>query len=95
MNSKELEDNMKFAGGLVYCGQTTGVSSVGTRIQNPGVEHSPAGGLPGCTISEQGVPLHSLESVRHTPLCTNPAPHFSSTGFSLTTRLKEKNNSVS
>lgn len=44
MNSKELEDNIKFAGGLVYCGQTTGVSSVGTRIQNPGVQSSPAGG---------------------------------------------------
>lgn len=42
VNSKELEDNIKFTRGLVYCGQTTGVTSMGTRTQNPGVQSSPA-----------------------------------------------------
>lgn len=89
MNSKELEDNIKFTGGLVYCGQTTGVSSVGTRIQNPGVQSSPAGGFSWLHYSSQGVLL--VFGICETCAAVHQIhPTLSSTGFYLTTRLKEK-----
>lgn len=91
MNSKELEHNIKFTGGLVYCGQTTGVSSVGTRIQKPGVQSSPAGGSSWLHHTHHRVFLSILWNLRNMRHCApNPTPHFSSTGFYLTTHLKEK-----
>lgn len=74
MNSKELEDNIKFAGGLVYCGQTTGVSSVGTRIQTQEFRAALQVGLQGCTTLITGCssPLFGIREMHATVHQTPP-----------------------
>lgn len=90
MNSKGPEDSIKFTRGLVYCGQTTGVTSMGTRTQNPGVQSSPAWVFMAAPYSTTGCssPFFGIHETSFTVY--QIPPHTSAPQVYLNTHLKEK-----